>query len=306
MWSDLDGGAFNFPRTMMNSALNCPTGSEIGCSGQLTSGVGMNASIGHGNYNAAFASFKMGDWHGLTTQSNFTWSKTLSTGAVVQATSEATAADPYNLNTAYGLAGFDRKFVYNLFLIYNPPFYKGQQGILGHVLGGWTFSPIFTAGSGLPITLGTLNGGGQAFGEGDSTNFFANGNSENAVVVGHLSPGVHMTPGSLPNLFADPNAAYDSIRQPILGWDSKDGGWSVVRGLSYWNMDFSLRKNIKLTERFNFEFQMVTVNLFNHPVFYDPGPGDYLDTSSGPDGFGTLPGQGNTPRTMEFGLRLNF
>jgi len=306
MWSDLDGGAFNFPRTMMNSPLNCPTGSEIGCNGQLTSGVGMNASIGHGNYNAAFASFKMGDWHGLTTQSNFTWSKTLSTGAVVQATSEATAADPYNLNTAYGLAGFDRKFVYNLFLIYNPPFYKGQQGILGHVLGGWTFSPIFTAGSGIPITLGTLNGGGQAFGEGDSTNFFANGNSENAVVVGRLSTGIHMTPGSLPNLFADPNAAYDSIRQPILGWDTKNGGWGVVRGLSYWNMDFSLRKNIKMTERFNFEFQMVTVNLFNHPVFYDPGPGDYLDTSSGPDGFGTLPGQGNTPRTMEFGLRLNF
>jgi hypothetical protein len=50
---------------------------------------------------------------------------------------------------------------------------------------------------------------------------------------------------------------------------------------------------------------MVTVNLFNHPVFYDPGPGDYIDTSSS-DGFGVLPGQGNTPRTMEFGLRLSF
>ena len=88
--------------------------------------------------------------------------------------------------------------------------------------------------------------------------------------------------------------------------DTKDGGWGVIRGLGYWNMDLSLRKNIKITEKFNFEFQMVTVNLFNHPVFYDPGPGDYLDTSSGPDGFGTLPGQGNTPRTMEFGLRLSF
>jgi hypothetical protein len=70
-------------------------------------------------------------------------------------------------------------------------------------------------------------------------------------------------------------------------------------------MDFSLRKNFKITEKFNFEFQMVTVNLFNHPVFYDPGPGAYADTSSS-DGFGTLPGQGNTPRTMEFGLRLSF
>jgi hypothetical protein len=40
-------------------------------------------------------------------------------------------------------------------------------------------------------------------------------------------------------------------------------------------------------------------------VFYDPGPCDYMYTSSS-DGFGTLPGQGNTPRTMEFGLRLSF
>ena len=307
MWSDLDNGGFNFGApTMMNTPFNCPTGTELGCSGQMTSGVGVNASIGHGNYNGGFVSFKMSDWHGLTTQSNFTWSKTLSTGAVVQATSAATAADPFNLNTAYGLAGFDRKFVYNLFFVYAPPFYQGQSGVLGHVLGGWTFAPIFTAGSGLPVTLGTVNGGGQAFGEGDSSNFFANGNSENAVQVGRISTGVHMTPGQLPSLFADSNAAFDAFRQPILGLDSKDGGWGVIRGLSYWNMDLSIRKNIKITERFNFEFQMVTVNLFNHPVFLDPGPGDYLDTSGGPDGFGSLPGQGNTPRTMEFGLRLSF
>jgi hypothetical protein len=321
LWSDLDGGGaqctnglspaggpcgFNFPASMMNSAINCPTGAEIGSSGQLTSGVGMNASIGHGNYNGAFVSLKMSDWHGLTTQSNFTWSKTLSTGAVVQATSQETAVDPYNLNTGYGLAAFDRKFVYNLFFVYNPPFYRGQQGILGHVLGGWTFSPIFTAGSGLPITIGTVNGGGQAFGEADASNFFANGNNENAVIMGHLSTGIHKTPGQNPNLFAASNAAFNAIRQPILGLDSRDGGWGILRGLPYWNMDFSLRKNFKITERFNFDFQMVIVNLFNHVVFFDPGPGDVLDTSAGADGFGTLPGQGNTPRTMEFGLRLSF
>ena len=302
MWSDLDGGPFKFGRTMMNTALPGVNGG----SGQLTSGVGMNASVGHGNYNGAFVSFKMSDWHGLTTQSNLTWSKTLSTGAVVQATSEETAADPYNLNMAYGLAGFDRKIVYNLFFVYNPPFYKGQSGVVGHVLGGWTFAPIFTAGSGLPVTVGTVNGGGQAFGEADASNFFANGNDENAVPVAPVSTGVHMTPGQLPNFFADPAKAYDSFRQPILGLDTKNGGWGIIRGLPYWNIDFSLRKNFKITERFNFEFQMVTVNLFNHPVFQDPGPGDLLDMSAGPDGFGTLPAQGNNARQMEFGLRLSF
>jgi hypothetical protein len=310
LWSDLDNGAFNFPRTMLNTPIDCPTGAEIGCSGQMTSGVGVNASIGHGNYNAGFISLKMADWHGLTTQSNFTWSKTLSTGSVVQATSAATAPDPFDLERGYGLVGFDRKFVYNLFFVYQPRFYSGQQGVLGHVLGGWTFAPVLTAGTGIPITLGTFNGGGQAFGEGDSVNYFGNGNSENAIPVGHVSTGVHHSAGNLPNLFSsDPAgqaAAYNQFRQPILGLDGKDGGWGVLRGLPYWSTDLSIRKNVKITERFNFELQTVIVNVFNHPVFYDPGPGDYLDTSAGPDGFGTLPAQGNTPRTMEFGIRLNF
>jgi len=68
LWSDLDQGGtapgFNFARSMLNSPLNCPTGTEIGCGGQLSSGVGINASIGHGNYNAAFATIRTSDWKG--------------------------------------------------------------------------------------------------------------------------------------------------------------------------------------------------------------------------------------------------
>ena len=54
---------------------------------------------------------------------------------------------------------------------------------LGHLLGGWNIAPIFTTGTGLPITLATINGGGQAFGEGDSLNFFGYGVSENAIPI---------------------------------------------------------------------------------------------------------------------------
>jgi hypothetical protein len=318
LWSDLDTGGtgpgFNFPRSMLNAPINCPTGTEIGCSGQLTSGVAVNASIGYGNYNAGFATLKMGDWHGFTTQSNFTYSKALTTQAVTQSTSADTAVDPYNLRRGYGLAGFDRKFVYNLFILYQPTVFKGQSGILGHVLGGWTIAPIFTAGSGLPITLGTINGGGQAFGEGDSVNFFGNGNSENAIPIGPIpSPGVHYnvpgsngigTSGFGVNLYANPAAVFNNVRQPILGLDNGDGGWGVVRGLPYWNVDMAVKKRFAITERFNVEASVVFANVFNHVVFFDPS-GDYLDTSN-PASWGTLPGQGNTPRTMEFGLRVNF
>ncbi len=300
LWSDLDTGGtapgFNFPATMLNST------------GQLSSGVGVNASIGYGNYNAGFFSVKMSDWHGLTMQSNFTWSRALGTGAEVQATSAATAPDPFNLRTGYGLQAFDRPIVFNTFFVYQPSYYKGQHGVAGHLLGGWTFAPVITAGSGLPITLGTINGGGQAFGEGDSVNFFGYGVSENAIPMpGFPSVGVHYTPGQLPNLFANPTAAFNDVRQPILGLDTHDGGFGVVRGLPYWNVDFSMKKQFMITERVNFEAQIVLTNIFNHVVFQDPGPGDFLDTSS-QGSWGVLPGQFSTtsPRQMEFGFRVNF
>ena len=108
LWSDLDNGGFNFPRTMQNSPV---PGSSFGASGQLSSGVADNESIGYGNYNALFATLKMADWRGLTLQSNFTWSKALGTDAVVQSSSELTPDDPFNIAENYGLQAFDRRVV---------------------------------------------------------------------------------------------------------------------------------------------------------------------------------------------------
>jgi hypothetical protein len=281
----------------------------------------MNASVGYGNYNGLFISVKSQDWHGVTMQSNFTWSKALGTGAEVQATSEATPPDPFNLGNGYGYQAFDRRFVYNLFIVYQPNFYKSQSGFLGHLAGGWTFAPVFTAGSGLPITLGTLNGGGQAFGEGDSSNFFGYGNSENAIPItpANLGQGSahYNTPGSngigdggLPvNMFKDPVAAYNNVRQPVLGLDTHDGGFGVYRGLPYWNLDFSVKKMFKITERVNAEAQVVFVNILNHNQWGDVS-GDYLDTSN-PGSWGVLPGSvitnnQNYMRQMQFGIRLSF
>ena len=318
LYSDLDNGGFNFPRSMMNTPLNCVNPTDVGCSGQITGGVGMNASVGYGNYNGLFITVKSQDWHGVTMQSNFTWSKALGTGAAVQATSENTPPDPFNLRTGYGYQDFDRRFVYNLFIVYQPNFYKSQSGFLGHLAGGWTIAPVFTAGSGLPLTLGTLYGG-QGFGEGDGLNFFGYGNSDNAIPITPANVGQgsahYNTPGGgggFPvNMFADPLAAYNNVRQPILGYDTRDGGIGVYRGLPYWNVDLSLKKMFKITERLSTEFQFVVTNLFNHNQWGDPNA-EYLDTSN-PAGWGALPGSVTTGsgtvsymRQMQFGIRLSF
>jgi hypothetical protein len=69
------------------------------------------------------------------------------------------------------------------------------------------------------------------------------------------------------NIFADPAAAFNNIRQPILGLDTRDGGYGVYRGMQYWNVDLTVKKMFKVTERFSAEFQVVFTNFFNHDQF---------------------------------------
>ena len=287
LWSDLDAGvgcptggcssagggtdAFNFPRTMMQTPIPASESPVFGAQGQISSGIAVNSSVGHGNYNAGFASLKMADWKGLTMQSNFTWSKALGTGALVQATSGYTADDPYNLNEMYGPQFYNRKFVFNTFFVYTPAFYKGKSGLMGRLLGGWTFSPVFTAGSGQPLQIWPSNFTTQSFGEGDSGDNYLSLESE--VPVGPLPAHGHayygVPSGGLPvNIFKNPAAAVADYRNPILGLDTRDT--SFLTGLPYWNLDFSIRKNIRVAETVALEFQGNFVNILNHNQWLDP------------------------------------
>jgi hypothetical protein len=315
LWSDLDNGNFNFPRTMMNTQI---AGSANGGSGQMTSGVAMNASLGHGNYNAGFVSFSFNDWHGLTMHHNFTYSKALGTGAEVQATSEYTANDPFNLNAMYGVQPFNRKLVYNSYMVWTDPYFKGQNGLVGRALGGWSIAPIFTAGNGEPLYCNT-NTDAQGFGSGDGSDYFDN---EQCVFTSKYNGGVHShyniaggvdqygnsigtatagTGGAAVNMFKDPVAVFDQVRAPILGIDTKNPGVGPIIGMPYWNVDMSLQKNIKVWERTTLQFSMIFANVFNHNILADPGLA--LNSAST---WGVESSQANTPRTMEFGVRASF
>jgi len=274
MWSALDNGGFNFPRSMMNTPIPC-TAPCFGGSGQLTSGVGVNASTGHGNYNGLFISTKVTQWKGITLNENFTWSKTLGTGALVQATSEYTPNDAFNLNNQYGLQGFDRKFVFNSYALIEDPWYKSQRGILGHIAGGWSLAPIVAIGSGAPIGCIDNSGSAQAFGAGDGKNFFTAENCILTQAVGGGSSSLHANTGSNAgaqgfNIFGNADALQNTLRPAILGLDNGTGGIGVFRGLAYWNVDMRVTKDIKIGERMGVQFQYAVTNVFNHVVFADP------------------------------------
>jgi len=117
------------------------------------------------------------------------------------------------------------------------------------------------------------------------------------------------TSGKGLNIFADPDAAWAKVRDPILGLDARNSGYGIFRGFPYWNLDMSLVKSFKIAERFSLTFHTVFTNVLNHVQFNDPN-GYFSNTgnldASNPASFGTIGAQLNTPRQMEFGLRVDF
>ena len=183
VWIDLPRNA---SWTLARSLLAQP-----GAGQQLTGAFDFINSLGARQLQRRFVSFTAHDWHGLTTRSNFTWGESLGTGSVVQASSSISVPDPYNFNNfgTYGAQPFDVKYTYSLLMLYQSPFFKSQKGVAGHILGGWTIAPLFTARSGLPLRLSTSSNG-EAFGEvysGQTANYdsrrrltpFTGGNSPN-------------------------------------------------------------------------------------------------------------------------------
>jgi hypothetical protein len=272
-------------------------------------------SDGFGNYNAGFASFTARDWHGLGARSNFTWGRAFGTGFVAQSATGTTVLDPWDYHANYGPQSYDRKFLYNVMGTYQPPVFKNQAGVLGHLLGGWSFAPLFTAQSGAPLRVNTSSGNGQAFGEVYPSN---SSNNEGAVLIAPYTAGnsahynvsvasgagLNGNPsrgGSGINMFEDPNAVLGMFRRLILGIDHSGGGTGVLRGFGTWNLDMSVNKEFRIREGIGASLMFQFTNILNH--FQPSNPTVSLDNLPT---FGVVTSQANTPRQMQFGLRVRF
>jgi hypothetical protein len=284
---------------------------------QLSS-VFMETSLGYGNYNGAFFSFETRDWHGVSTRSNLTWSKALGTGAVTQSTSSFSVLDPWDMGVMYGPQAYDARWIYNFSVLYEPTYFKGKKGILGHALNGWALAPLFQARTGFPVQVGIntgTNANCQSFGE---MNCASGSTYENAVLIapytGGSSAHKNLTlsgtiglntnaarGGTGINMFANPDEVYAQFRRLILGLDTRGGGAGRLYNLPQWNLDLSVAKEFKFTERVGMSFLAQFANVLNH---FQPGtPSLNIDT---PQSFGHITSQANTPRQIEFGLRVHF
>jgi len=214
----------------------------------------------------------------------------------------------------YAPAAFDRTHDVEIYGVLNVPFGKGQRwatrGVANWILGGWQISPTLSMMTGLPFTV---TGNGTALG--------ANGSTQTADLVArfHLTGGQPPVPGATclatdltchyfdPTAFAEPNPPGTLPQNLRYG----NTGRNAFRGPGYSNMNLSLARQFKLTERIGLQFRADAIHFTNTPHFNNP------NATVGASNFGEItstlspPGQGffgndSGSRVLWLGARLTF
>ena len=216
---------------------------------------GYNAIVGEAtvftaNYNALQTSINKTFGSVSRVTVNYTWSKGLTTN---QYDENGAPQNSYDIPAEYGLVSYDRRHILTAHFVYELPFEKAQKGVKGHLEGGWEFSGIVSAVSGLPLTVTT--GGVDPAGQG---------------LLAPSTPEI-ARPDCVSDITPDPHTQalwfntsdYSEVPATSNGrpGDCRNGS---VRGPGYqvWNLD--LFKNVVITERTHLQFRVETFNTFNH------------------------------------------
>src|SRR5262249_28942007 len=96
--------------------------------------------------------------------------------------------------------------------------------------------------------------------------------------------------------FNTADAAWATPRQFTYG----NAGRNILRGPGRTNFNFSVFKEVALTERARLQFRSEFFNLFNHPQF------DLPNTTIGSPSAGRITATVGTPRDIQFSLRASF
>jgi hypothetical protein len=269
---------------------------NVGLPGQFSSNVFIS-NLAASNYNGMLVSLRKRMSNGLQFDVNYTLSHAIDNqSSVANTVTGGLICDLTNLRVCRGNSDFDIRHLFNANWIYELPFGKGRwiggnsHGWVNQIIGGWTWSGIFAARSGLPFSTTT-----GSF----PTSFIFN---SPAVLTGSgaaLQGQIHDAPGGTIQFFADPATARAEFRNPFGG---EIGGRNILRGPGFWNVDMALLKNFQMpwSENHRLQIRWETYNTFNHHSFGLPN----ANFASG--SFGQITTSASTPREMQFAIRYEF
>jgi len=231
--------------------------------------------------------------HGMTALLSFTGQKLIDDFSQLSNVGNSTGGiqNIYNGKAERAVSSNDRSRRLVISGTYELPFGRGKtfgknwNRAVDSLIGEWQINGIYTYQTGFPISVTAAN---TCTNCGVNT-IRPNSNGKSAELSGpvlqRLNEYFNTTVFSQPTAFTFGNT----------GRTLPD-----VRGPSTQNIDFSLFKNFKPIERLTVELRAEAFNLLNQVVFGMPG------TSINSNTFGVISSQANSPRSIQFGLKLLF
>lgn len=256
---------------------------------------GFKANDGNDSFNALQASIQRRFVHGFLFQANYMYSHGIADASIGSGENIAIqdmacrACDRSSTN-------IDVRHTITINGIYQLPFGKGKQflngnGFVSRFAGGWELAGIAAARTGLPVNI-TVSRKSTALPDGNASSQRPN-----------LVPGVpiYAMDQTINNWF---NPAAFAV--PANGtWG--DLGRYIANGPGNYEIDASLQKQFRVTERLGLNFRAAGYNLLNHPQYANPS-GNWSSAS-----FGRITSTLNSgavgsgaPRRIEFLFRAEF
>ncbi len=249
-------------------------------------------------------------------QASYTWSK--STGNTPLDDSGNTGenqnvTDLTNPGLDWGPTRINRPHLFNASLILMLPTFEDKGGFVKSVLGDWELAAIaaYTSGHSLSVytsSPGLQGGGPSGTGYADNQRPNVTGESCNA-------------DGGLPEQILNPAAfTLTGFKIGTIG----NAGRGICSGPDYAQVDLSLYKNIRISDRVRAQLRFEVFNIFNRDNFvsnglnnqFDPGSVTYDTgnpaTATTITGFSGIPGnfgqatRTRDPRQAQFGIKLMF
>ena len=329
--------SLHLPDLIDDINFSLPTLTAAGYMWPVTGGSKLNNNFGGirarlwdntASYNGLQAGVTKKLGHGLQLQGSYTYSKCLDTG------SNLSFNDPFQ-NSLPDYMYFDHRLTKGMCdfnvtqsgvvsYIWSIPTPANITGFTGKIIRGWQVGGIVTAQSGSPFTPVV---GGDPLGrnagdtEVDYVNRIAGCNPINGSVTSYLNASCFTLP-TAPASFASQCNTFPNATTPapagqvycanLLG----NLGRNQLTGPGLVDVDFSIFKNVSLSERFKAQFRVEMFNVLNHPNFLAPVNNSVLfnggSLSGGLDGStaGLSPSKIDSTsvdsREIQFGFKLNF
>lgn len=248
------------------------------------------------NYYALYLRGERRFSNGFSYLSSFTFSKAITDAPQFRNAGGATgtenspAQNSYNLRAEYGLAAFNTKFRWVNTIVYALPFGHGQHwlrdGPAAAILGGWQVATIISLQTGFPSTINLT---------GDTANI--GGGSGGILIRANPVPGVS------PYLSASQRSSSEwfNVNAFVVPPPYQFGtlGRNTLIGPGLFNVDTTLSKRIRVTERISVEIRGEAFNLLNVHNY------NQIARIINAPGFGSVSSE-LPMRELQFGAKINF